>query len=45
MQFTWRDPKRAYNTRFAFEIGRSKAWGRWFAWVNIRGKNYWIRRY
>lgn len=45
MQITIRDPKQPMNTWFAFEVARSKAWGRWFAFVNIRGRNYWIRRY
>jgi hypothetical protein len=32
------------SVRFAVEAGRAHH-GRWFAYVNVGGRNYWLRRY
>lgn len=32
------------RVRLGGEVGRAHH-GRWFAYVNVSGKNYWLRRY
>lgn len=38
------NPVRPWSVLLAIEVGRTRE-GRWFAYVNARNRNYWIRRY
>lgn len=44
MRWAWRDRRLPFNVRLAFEAGRTHD-GRFFAYVNVRNRNYWLRRY
>lgn len=44
MKVSWRSRKQPWNTRIAFEVGRSALYGDWYAYLNIRNRNYWIKR-
>jgi len=44
LKIAWRDRRQPFNVRFAVEMGWTHD-GRWFGYVHVRGKNYWIRSY